>query len=256
MADAERGLGRPEKALELANSPEADTLDQIGKVELAIVASGARADLGEFEAGLAVLDKLPPVEGDLALRVLMAKAAVLQAAGRFDEAKALLSDFDEEDLDRAAGVVPDEIYVYETFEEPEVDEDNDGADTDASDGTRAAAGDVASAAANDDDEIIDAELVEPEADAGAAPSENPNLEVTWTPAPPDANAELEARLAREQGPARSSSDEFVTSELADEYRHEPDDHNTSDADDEGNDSGVWSDDERSVGYDDWLGAGY
>ena len=166
MADAERGLGRPEKALELANSPEADTLDEFGKIELAIVASGARADLGQFEAGLAILDKIPPQEGDLALRVLMARAAVLQAAGRDDEAKELLAAFDADDLDRAAGNMPDPIYIYETFEEPE------------------------------EDEVVEAELVEPEL---AGPSENPDLKATWTPADPAANAELFARLEREQG---------------------------------------------------------
>ena len=38
MADCERGLGRPERALALASSPEAGRLDRAGQVELRIVA--------------------------------------------------------------------------------------------------------------------------------------------------------------------------------------------------------------------------
>ena len=42
MADCERGLGRADRALDMVRSPEAQDLDAPGKVELAIVASGAR----------------------------------------------------------------------------------------------------------------------------------------------------------------------------------------------------------------------
>jgi tetratricopeptide (TPR) repeat protein len=124
MADAERGLGRPERAVALATSPEADTLTGVGRVELALVLSGARADLGEHDAALAVLDKIPAQQGDMALRVLQARAAVLEAAGRTAEAAALLADVDSEALDRAAGnVLPEEdVVVYDTFDEEAEDE--------------------------------------------------------------------------------------------------------------------------------------
>lgn len=55
MADCERGLGRPERALELARGPEALQLGGEDRVELRIVASGARRDLGELAAALAEL---------------------------------------------------------------------------------------------------------------------------------------------------------------------------------------------------------
>ena len=55
MADCERGLGRPERALALAQEPEAETLDAEAKIELAIVVSGARLDLGQAEAAVAAL---------------------------------------------------------------------------------------------------------------------------------------------------------------------------------------------------------
>ncbi|WP_176617471.1 hypothetical protein [Arthrobacter sp. SDTb3-6] len=90
MADCERGLGRPEKALELIHSEEAETLDTAGKVELAIVESGARGDLGELDAALSVLE-IPQLDINRAFsfspRLFRAYAMVLRAAGRKDEAK-------------------------------------------------------------------------------------------------------------------------------------------------------------------------
>ena len=50
MADCERGLGRPERALALAASDDAEGLEPEVRVELAMVVSGARLDLGEPEA--------------------------------------------------------------------------------------------------------------------------------------------------------------------------------------------------------------
>ncbi len=55
MVDCERALGRPEKALELAQSPEAAGLAIDDKVELAIVVSGIRRDLGQLDAAVAGL---------------------------------------------------------------------------------------------------------------------------------------------------------------------------------------------------------
>ena len=56
MADCERGLGRPDRALDVVRSEEAQDLDAPGKVELAIVASGARGDLGQLDAAVAELE--------------------------------------------------------------------------------------------------------------------------------------------------------------------------------------------------------
>lgn len=55
MVDCERGLGRPERALDLAMSPEAATLAAADRVELAIVISGLRRDLGQFDAAVQAL---------------------------------------------------------------------------------------------------------------------------------------------------------------------------------------------------------
>jgi tetratricopeptide (TPR) repeat protein len=55
MVDCERGLGRSEKALELAQSEEARNLPLDERIELAIVVSGIRRDLGQLDAAVAGL---------------------------------------------------------------------------------------------------------------------------------------------------------------------------------------------------------
>lgn len=56
MVDCERGLGRPEKALELGRSVDRKSLPTSVRVNLAIVMSGARLDLGETDLALAELE--------------------------------------------------------------------------------------------------------------------------------------------------------------------------------------------------------
>lgn len=56
MADCERALKRPERALALARNPAVKKLDSAGQVEMLIVESGARRDLGDVDAALRVLD--------------------------------------------------------------------------------------------------------------------------------------------------------------------------------------------------------
>lgn len=89
MADIERALGRPERALELARSPEARELPGADAVELAIVAAGARRDLGDVNAALRALEtgELDPAKrSEWSPRLFYAYADNLLAAGRRDEA--------------------------------------------------------------------------------------------------------------------------------------------------------------------------
>lgn len=105
-ADAERGLGRPEKAIEIINATDVSALDPSEAVELAIVASGARADLGEHETGLAVINEaLAKVDQDdeyLLRRLLTVKVDRLRELGRFGEAEEveaqIPAEFDEVDI--------------------------------------------------------------------------------------------------------------------------------------------------------------
>jgi len=129
MADAERGLGRPEKAIELANSPDAAKLDTEAKVELAIVASGARSDLEQWDAALATLDALPKLSGDLQLRVLAARAGVLEACGRADEAAKIIAAIPPDALARISGEADPDVVVFDAFSDD--DGGADAADSDA-----------------------------------------------------------------------------------------------------------------------------
>jgi len=89
IADCERGVGRPERAIELARSPEAAQLTGDDADELRIVAAGARADLGQLEQALAVLSSPQPDPsrtGSTAARLFYAYAETLLALDRGDEA--------------------------------------------------------------------------------------------------------------------------------------------------------------------------
>jgi tetratricopeptide (TPR) repeat protein len=89
IADCERGLGRPERALELARGPEAGKLVGDEADEMRIVTAGARADLGQLEAALTVLStpQLDPTRvGTIAARLFYAYAETLLALDRGAEA--------------------------------------------------------------------------------------------------------------------------------------------------------------------------
>ena len=89
IADCERGVGRPERAIELARGPEAAALTGDDADEMRIVAAGARADLGHLDQALAVLSSPPPDPsrtGTTAARLCYAHAEILLALGRSDEA--------------------------------------------------------------------------------------------------------------------------------------------------------------------------
>jgi tetratricopeptide (TPR) repeat protein len=140
MADCERGLGRPERALELAASADARRLDRGGTVEMRIVVSGARRDLGQAEAAVVSLqgaDLDPDRRDPWSARLFYAYAEALVAADRVDEARtwfvsAALAD-DEgatdaaERIEQLDGGAPDqddetaEPAVGRTAVEPHVD---------------------------------------------------------------------------------------------------------------------------------------
>lgn len=89
MADCERGLGRPERALEVAASAEVQNLDAAARVELLIVASGARRDLGQLDAAVLALQGpalRPQLRRPWSARLFYTYADALEAAGRVEEA--------------------------------------------------------------------------------------------------------------------------------------------------------------------------
>ncbi|MGN9840563.1 hypothetical protein ACTMTI_20795 [Nonomuraea sp. H19] len=90
MADCERGLGRPERAIDLVRSPEAERLDRAGRIELSIVESGARRDLGQHDAAVITLQRLPelrdPQPKPWSARLAFAYADALADAGHTEAA--------------------------------------------------------------------------------------------------------------------------------------------------------------------------
>lgn len=97
-ADCERGLGRPERALDLAAAPPSKDMSAQDRVELAIVASGARLDLEQPEAALLVLEEPTVAESpdlEMRTRVAHARIPVLRTLGRAAEAEALEADYPE-----------------------------------------------------------------------------------------------------------------------------------------------------------------
>jgi tetratricopeptide (TPR) repeat protein len=90
MADCERGLGRPERALAMAREPQVVKLDRATQVELRIVAAGARADLGQHEAAVVTLQgpelAMRPAKA-WSPRLWYAYAEALLAVGREPEAR-------------------------------------------------------------------------------------------------------------------------------------------------------------------------
>ncbi|WP_328357069.1 tetratricopeptide repeat protein [Mycobacterium sp. NBC_00419] len=89
IADCERGVGRPERAIELARSAEAAALTGDDADEMRIVAAGARADLGQLEQALALLSSPQPDSsrtGNTAARLFYVYAETLLALDRGEDA--------------------------------------------------------------------------------------------------------------------------------------------------------------------------
>jgi tetratricopeptide (TPR) repeat protein len=89
MADCERALGRPERALSLAKNPSVGKLPTDQQIEMTLVEAGSRFDLGEVDGALRTLENAPlraVSREDWLVRLRYAYADMLLAAGRRDEA--------------------------------------------------------------------------------------------------------------------------------------------------------------------------
>ncbi|RNG34380.1 tetratricopeptide repeat protein [Streptomyces botrytidirepellens] len=90
MADCERGMGRPERALAMAGEPEVQKLDRAGQVEMRLVAAGARRDMGQADAAVVTLQSPELASNSVqpwTARLRYAYADALLAVGREDEAR-------------------------------------------------------------------------------------------------------------------------------------------------------------------------
>ncbi|WP_239159722.1 Replicase polyprotein 1ab [Winogradskya humida] len=165
LADCERALGRPERAIDLFRGADKESLDKAGAIELLIVAAGARGDLGQNDAAVAMLqvkELTTEADAEWAARLRYAYADALLAADRRDEAREWFSRAaaaDDDGMTDAAERMLELDGV--SIEGDEDDEDED----DAQDG----AADTKSEAQLDDDEDDDEDLddeLDQDVDAG------------------------------------------------------------------------------------------
>jgi tetratricopeptide (TPR) repeat protein len=135
-ADCERGLGRPEKALDMAGAPEVQKLDKAGQVEMRLVAAGARRDMDQLDAAIVTLQSPELASNSVqpwTARLRYAYADALLAAGREGEArewfaKAVESDKDgsTDASDRLAELDGVEFVDALVEDDGDTDSDSDG----------------------------------------------------------------------------------------------------------------------------------
>lgn len=136
MVDVERALGRPHEAIELAGSPEVRTLSVADQVELRIVVSGIRRDLGQPQAALLALQIRQLVPGSTepwAPRLYYAYAEALLANGERDKAREWFAHAVTADTDQVTDAAErlDELDGVEILQMVDLLEDDDEMDGEA-----------------------------------------------------------------------------------------------------------------------------
>jgi hypothetical protein len=224
MADAERGMGRPERAIEIVRSPEATALSREGRIELAIVESGARADLGQLDAALVAvrLPELDAKDSPAVARLRFAYSEALRALGRVEEADDWRGRAFAADRDGSAGLsdLADAADDVEFWDAEADDQDDDGDDSDDDqDGAELVEDDTDAALTDDDDEADrDGDAARPEA-AAVLTGADPAQDRDDTGSPADASSDGPA--GRSEGgapgaPAPQSTDGVLVDEFEDE----------------------------------------
>ena len=140
MADCERALGRPERALDLVTGPDSRNLSRETQVELRIVESGIRRDQGFPDAAVVALQIPELTDGRLrpgSARLFYAYADALADAGRREEARywfgrAAAADPDGE-TDAAERVDDMDMLTFDDLDEFDGDDDGPGRNDDDSD---------------------------------------------------------------------------------------------------------------------------
>ncbi|MFF1408125.1 hypothetical protein [Streptomyces sp. NPDC058294] len=173
MADCERGLGRPEKALDMAGAPEVHKLDKAGQVEMRLVAAGARRDMGQLDAAIVTLQSPELASQSVqpwTARLRYAYADALLAAGREREAREWFAKAVEADRDSSTDASDrlaelDGVEFVDALAEDESEESDEADEADGS---------VESEKSEDADEVeVSAESAESaEADEPGKPVES------------------------------------------------------------------------------------
>ncbi|PJM79183.1 hypothetical protein [Bifidobacterium scaligerum] len=196
IADCERGVGNPKKAVEMALSDEGKQLHGAPKVEMFLVYAGALGDLELWDKAIEVahtVARSQGLPGEYRMRAVQAEQYFLEEAGRSDEAMKL-----DDLLDR----------LEDQYADEEIDENSDDVviDHDLADIT-------------DDTEVLEKLGIDPE-DAQYAPEPEAEADESETEDAEDVESASEDESAAES----SKSDEDATDETndsADEPTEQP-----------------------------------
>ncbi len=104
IADCERGVGNPKKAIEVAMSDDAKYLRGESKAEMFLVYAGALGDLEMWDKAIEIVHTLgrsKGLAGEYRMRAVQAEQYFLEQAGRSDEAVALDQLLDKLELQYA-----------------------------------------------------------------------------------------------------------------------------------------------------------
>ncbi|MEV2242061.1 Replicase polyprotein 1ab [Micromonospora sp. NPDC049891] len=182
IADSERALGRPERAIDLFRGADQEKLDPAVAIELLIVAAGARGDLGQRDAAVAML-QVPDLTTDAVqpwtARLRYAYADALLAVGRRAEAREWFSRAAEVDTeaetDAAERLLELDGVVIEGDDEDEVTEELvAGPGAPGAVPARPDAGPSTTAEVSDQDDPAGSDLASDEPQADAAVVGKPN----------------------------------------------------------------------------------
>ena len=190
MVDSERGVGRPDRALETGRAVDRSALPIDVRVSLAIAMSGARLDQGETELALGELE-IPELDPDRAFSwspaLFAARAAVLEDLGRNEEAE-FWAQRAEVALE-ALGLDEDgdeELIVEDSLIEGEFPEDSsEEAATGAPADEPVAGGDAAPADVQEESTDAQAEIADAAADEADAPADEADAPADEADAPAD-----------------------------------------------------------------------
>ena len=182
MADCERGMGRPERALAMAGEPEVQKLDRAGQVEMRLVAAGARRDMGQADAAVVTLQSSELASKTVqpwTARLRYAYAEALLEVGRQDEARDWFAKALEADQqgttdasDRLAEL--DGVEFVDAYD-PDADHADGASEDSSSETAQAGTADEAPVAEPAADEAPDAEVpttLAPDEDAPAAEADD------------------------------------------------------------------------------------
>lgn len=187
IADCERGVGNPKKAIEMALGEEGKLVRGAPKAEMFLVYAGALGDLKMWDKAVEIahtLGRSRGLPGEYRMRAVQAEQYFLEEAGRYDEA---------EKLDGLLDSLEDQ-YAMEDFDE---NSDDVVIDHDL-------------AGLEDDSDVLEALGIDPSVAQYAPETESDESDVDGN----DVDADDEEQLEAEEAEAGAQSDVDPLDELA------------------------------------------